>query len=262
MKNVSILGCGWLGLPLGDELVKQGYHVNGSVTKEYKVETLRSVGIQPYLFDWAEKEIPSEFFNCDVMIITVPPSTANYKDNFQAFVQSMEVNGVEKVIYTSASSVYPDNNTIVIEEDAEMIISPHSGLALLEIENLIRDSQAFDTTILRFAGLYGPDRIPGKFLAGKKNISGANKLVNLIHRDDCLGIIIQILTHNVWNETFNACSDFHPSRKEFYTAACLSRNLKVPEFNEETKDYKIVNSDKLKTMLGYKFIHANPMDDL
>ncbi len=262
MKNVSILGCGWLGLELGRELAKYDFQVKGSVTKPEKLDLLRSAGIHPYRLNWSDKDIPIEFFECDIMIITIPPSTPNYKNSFVEFIHKMELYHIKRVIYTSASSVYPDNNMAVKEEDAEHIISPHSGLALLEIENLLRTNRTFSTTILRFSGLYGPDRKPGKFLSGKKNISGGNKPVNLIHRDDCVSIIIEIIKQGVWGETFNASADIHPTRKEFYTAACLNQGLPLPSFNNETSNFKIVNSDKLKATLGYSFIHPDPMKDL
>lgn len=262
MKNVSILGCGWLGLELGSLLSQRNFRVKGSVTKVSKTDMLNSAGIIPYVFNWADNNIPSVFFECNVMIVTIPPSVSNYKTNFVNFIRLMERHKVENVLYISATSVYPDTDSEVWEEDADYIISPHSKLALLEIEDLLRYNKKFSTTILRFAGLYGPDRIPGKFLAGKKDVSGGNKPVNLIHRDDCIEIIIQLVEKEVWGETFNACTDGHPNRKDFYIMACRKQKLEPPIFNEQEEKYKIVNSDKLKACLDYNFIHPDPMKDL
>lgn len=33
MPTVSILGCGWLGLPLAEQLLAEGYSVKGSTTR-------------------------------------------------------------------------------------------------------------------------------------------------------------------------------------------------------------------------------------
>lgn len=262
MKDVSILGCGWLGLELGKVMVNQGYQIKGSVTKKHKVELLKLAGIEPYNFNWSDINIPKSFFDSDVMIITIPPSTPNYKTNLKAFISLIKQHALKKVIYTSASSVYPDNNSEVKEEDAEYITSPHSGLALLELEDLLRNQPDFESTILRFAGLYGPDRIPGKFLSGKKEVPGGNKPVNLIHRADCVAIILSIIEHEIWGETLNACADIHPNRAEFYRKACIHQNLEPPTFSDEIRDFKIVNSDKLKDLLNYTFLHADPMKDI
>ena len=81
----------------------------------------------------------------------------------------------------------------------------------------------------------------------------------MIHREDCIEIIHEIIDQNSWNTTFNACSNHHPTRREFYTIAKLSRDFKVPEFEEdEVYQWKIISSDKIQDVLDYTFIH----DDL
>ena len=44
--QVSILGCGWLGLPLAKSLIEKGFSVNGSTTSVEKIPILESLGIQ------------------------------------------------------------------------------------------------------------------------------------------------------------------------------------------------------------------------
>gem|GEM_PF-4555050 len=48
--TISIIGCGWLGLPLAEFLVQKGYLIKGSTTREEKLDQLKSKGIQPFLF--------------------------------------------------------------------------------------------------------------------------------------------------------------------------------------------------------------------
>jgi Trk K+ transport system NAD-binding subunit len=45
--KIAILGCGWLGFPLGKNLVAKGHQVVGSVTSEAKTIPLSEAGIQP-----------------------------------------------------------------------------------------------------------------------------------------------------------------------------------------------------------------------
>ena len=113
--------------------------------------------------------------------------------------------------------------------------------------------------ILRFGGLIGEDRHPIKFLAGRKNIENPNAPINLIHQEDCIGIILEILrqTQNDklnGNETFNAVTPFHPSRKEYYTQKAIDLNLALPEFNSESLTFgKTISSTKIETVLKYTF---------
>ena len=100
-----------------------------------------------------------------------------------------------------------------------------------------------------------------KFLQSKVKVAG-NIPVNLIHRDDCVNIITQILEQNIWGETFNASCPRYPNKKEFYTKAAKISELPPPVFSEESENYKLVNSDKLIKALGYKFMYNSPMDYL
>ncbi|WP_321539617.1 NAD(P)-binding domain-containing protein [Flavobacterium piscinae] len=48
MKQISILGCGWLGMPLAKHLLQKGYSIKGSTTTETKLELLQNEGITPF----------------------------------------------------------------------------------------------------------------------------------------------------------------------------------------------------------------------
>ncbi len=259
---ISILGCGWLGFELGRQLKNdKEYTVKGSTTSSGKLQDLNNNGIIPFLLD-LEKEVPTDFFPCDVLVITVPPSSGNYEAKLKKTVEHIKKAGIEKVLFTSTTSVYPNINGDVTEKDADYLPSPHSGMVMLAMEDILRNETEFRTTCLRFAGLYGPDRHPGRFLAGKKKLKGAQNPVNLIHRDDCIAIINEIIEQDCWGESFNACSDKHPLRQVFYTYAARSVGLPEPEFTTEPAPFKIIRSEKLKSALHYNFHHPDPMDDL
>ena len=88
----------------------------------------------------------------------------------------------------------------------------------------------------------------------------ADAPVNLIHLDDCLGIIDAILQQQAWGETFNGCADTHPSKREFYSYARKLMGLPAPEFDTETEvKYKIISNQKIKTKLNYTFQHPDLM---
>ena len=101
----------------------------------------------------------------------------------------------------------------------------NSGKSLKDAEEITIQRSIVNKTIIRFAGLFDNDRNPVKFFAGRKNIPGGNIPINLIHRKDCINIIYQVIIQNVRNEIFNACSDFHPGKREFYTFAAEKLNM-------------------------------------
>lgn len=257
--KIGIIGCGWLGLPLGKELSNAGYQLFGTTTSEDKFKHLRDAGIVPYLFRLGEG-LPDNFQDMDLVICTIPPRIKEYISSLEKVSQQLAISK-PWLIYISSTSVYPDNNSTVTEHDAEIIKSSHSGISMLEAEQVF-DKSIFSTTIIRFGGLYSSDRHPGRFLAGKENLAGAANPVNLIHQDDCIGIIKRIIELEVKGEIFNACSPNHPGKEEYYTLAASKLGLKKPSFGTMKADFKKVNSSKLIERLNYTFKYPNPLTAL
>ena len=266
--TVSILGCGWLGLPLGKHLRNRRFSVKGSVTSPEKFGLLRTSGIVPYRIVLNDTDVEVDdpaFFETDVLIISIPPLRIDgieriFPTQIAQLIPIILKSGIRKVIFISSTSVYPENLKAVTENE---VLSPdkESGKACLAAENLLNHLTDFETTILRFGGLIGADRNPARFLL-KSDRAVANIPVNLIHQDDCIGIISAILEKDLWGETLNACCPEHPLKKDFYGKAAQISGLPEPLISNQTEAYKIVDSSKLKRLLKYKFKYSSPMDYL
>lgn len=251
MKNVSILGCGWLGKPLAISLLDEGYAVKGSTTSQDKLELLEDNNIAPYIVDISEFEEFDAFLNSDILIIAI---TSKDVDGFENLISQIENSSIQKVIFISSTSVYGRVNKVITEDDE--VIEHHP---LVEIENLFRENTFFETTIIRFAGLFGDERHPCNWFKNGRKIPQPKGFVNMIHKEDCIEIIHEIIAQNCWSQTFNACSNHHPTRREFYTIAKLSNGFDMPEFEiNEVYEWKIISSKKVQEVLDYTFIH----DDL
>lgn len=245
-KKISILGCGWLGLPLAQHLIKSSYSIKGSTTTPEKTALLQSKGVIPFLVDLENlNEANPAFFDSELLIVAITSKNVNA---FKDLLAKMNQHGVEKVIFISSTSVYPFNNSTVTEE------TPTLDTPLSEIEKLFRSNSSLQTTIIRFAGLVGSKRNPGLFFRGGKSVKTPDAHVNLIHLEDCIQIIHEIIQQERWGEIYNGCSDTHPTKREFYSkmAKAMNRDLtfETPEINRT----KIVSNKKLKEDLGYEFI--------
>ena len=98
---------------------------------------------------------------------------------------------------------------------------------------------------------------------GGRIIEHPEGFVNMIHRDDCIGIIREILRQKCWGEILNACADTHPTRRDFYSLAAAKVGRTDLVFNEQADHhYKIVSSQKLKALLGYEFTYGDLMESL
>ncbi|MBW8687079.1 SDR family oxidoreductase [Chitinophaga rhizophila] len=267
-QSISILGCGWLGLPLAAHLVKEGYLVKGSVTADDKMEELVTRQITPYRVMITDAGIDSNdlagFLQSQILIVNFPPSRREdvvlyHQAQMAHLVKEIEKSPVKQVLFVSSTSVYPDVNGEVYEHE---VATPTkgSGKALLAVEKMLRTNVRFMTTVIRFAGLIGYDRMPGRFLAGKKNVENGDAPINVIHQDDCIALIREIIRQQAWGEVFNACADEHPTRREYYTQAAAVAGLEVPTF-AATADphFKIINADKIKQRLDYTFRYPDPL---
>lgn len=257
--NISILGCGWYGLSLAKSLTEKGARVKGSTTSPEKMEALTAEGIEPYLVNFLpdEEHYNSAFFDCDVLFIAIPPKTrsgegANFIYKVRGIIRAIKQHKVQHVVFISSTGVYADLNTEVDELSAPQP-NTEAGKILLTAEDLFRAETSFKTTVIRFAGLIGPDRDPGRFFAGKTDIPNGNAPVNLIHLDDCIGLSVAIIDKKAYGYLFNGCTPDHPTRSAFYTLASVNSGLDEPQFIPELKEWKIVKSINVDTVLGYQF---------
>lgn len=266
MTQISILGCGWLGLPLAKRLIEKGHSVNGSTTSESKLSILENAGINPFQIMLKRESISESITDflaeSEILIIDIPPKLRGTNDDsprkifvekIENLIPFIEKSSLKKILFVSSTSVYGDENDLVTEET---IPNPEteSGKQLLLTEALLQKNQNFETTILRFGGLIGEDRHPVTSLSGRENLENADAPVNLIHQNDCIGIIEAIVNQSKWNEVFNAVATFHPTREDYYTQKAKEQNLILPKFSPEKSNIKkTISSEKIEKSLNYKF---------
>ena len=259
--NVSILGCGWLGLPLAKRLIEKGYSVKGSTTSMEKLGVLEAERIQPFLIDLTEAKVTgnvADFLaNAAVLIIDIPPklrgeNKENFVQKIQHLIPFIEASKIEKVLFVSSTSVYGEDETLVTEET---IPNPdtESGKQLLQVEKQLQSNPNFKTTVLRFGGLIGGNRHPVKFLAGKENVENPEAAINFIHQEDCIAIIEKIIQKNAFGDVFNAVAPFHPTRKEYYLKKAVEFHLSAPKFKKNGGKGKIIDSHKIISVLNHSF---------
>lgn len=266
MITISILGCGWLGLPLAKALIQNGNTVKGSTTSPEKIALLENSGIQSFLISLKAEETQGDLKafleNATVLIIDIPPKLRGVeKENFVAKIENLlpfiEESSIENVLFISSTSVYGEEKQQV---DETTVPNPdtESGRQLVATEKRLQDNTAFKTTVLRFGGLIGEDRHPARFLAGRKGVENPDGPINMIHQDDCIGIILNILETQSWGETFNGVAPFHPTREDYYTQKTLEMGLESPLFDHTKPSVgKTIDSLKVRKVLGYEFVRED-----
>lgn len=259
--EIGIIGCGWLGFPLAKYWIANGFQVAGTTTQNAKLPVLRNAGIAAYLVQLGSSDVQEKlapFLSCHTLVIAVPPKRRQHPP--ESYLREMKLladaavsSGVEQLIYISSTSAYRNENGVVDEDSA---VDP--GSLMVQTENLFPAEQ---TAIIRFGGLMGPERHPGRFFRGKKDAPGGRAPVNMIHLDDCIGMI-DFVRKNRMNGIFNGVAPSHPEKQVFYPEA--SRRYQAGEeatFSNEPGEWKQVEPKRILEA-GYVFTHPDLMESL
>ncbi|RRB03828.1 SDR family oxidoreductase [Larkinella rosea] len=268
VKTISILGCGWLGFPLAEKLLDDGYLVKGSTTSPEKLPGFWKRGLKPYQLRFSpepEGDDLADFLDTDVLIIDIPPKAGKEGDHFhprqiQAVADGLQKTGakIPYIVYVSSTSIYPDLNREIIEDE---VVTPDQSAspAFVEAEQIIL--ALGNSTVLRFGGLLGYNRIPGRYVAGKQGLTTGAVPVNYIHRDDGVGVIRALIEKPQPGQTFNVVSPEHPTREAVYRQNCADFGYETPTFAEpsEPAPFKIISPAKLMGTIAYSFQYENPL---
>ncbi|MCK0144445.1 NAD-dependent epimerase/dehydratase family protein [Arenibacter sp. F26102] len=262
-KKIGILGCGWLGLPLAKSLLEDKHTVYGTTTSITKIAILEKDNIIPYHIVLTEigiegniKEFLSEL---DFLIINVPPNLRSAPK--ESFVEKMfhlhseiKISPLKRIIFISSTSVY-GNISGLVTEDSPAQPNTESGKQLLASENIFLKDGQLNTTVIRFGGLIGPKRHPVNFLSGKTNLGNGDNPINLIHLNDCIGIIKTVINGDYKNQVLNGVYPHHPKKEDYYTSEAIKRGLLPPIYTQNLN--KIGNKTIASKYLNVKTYQFN-----
>ncbi|MCF2947310.1 SDR family oxidoreductase [Paraglaciecola aquimarina] len=270
--KITIMGCGWLGLPVAKHLQEGGHQVVATRRSKLGVDDLKTHKITAIEFELGEALNQTKLepiFACDLLFLNIPvgrksAASADFTSNIESVVKHAKHSNIRHILFISTSSVYGDESRIVTAKSQPNPVT-QSATINLQIEQLVNRYFDSNATVLRLSGLVGNNRHPAKFLAGKKHLANANQVVNLIHQDDVVLAIDKIVNNNIWGQSLVLSSAEHPTRKDYYTWAAKELGLSFPEFLEQDPDCstgkRIDASGSLKR-LGLELKYPSPYDML
>jgi nucleoside-diphosphate-sugar epimerase len=273
--RVLIVGCGYVGLPLGAELVRLGHEVSGIRRSPSAEAELKAAGIQPLIADVARPEqfagVPTGF---DWVVNTVSSTRGGvdeyrsvYVDGTRNMIEWLKAAPPKKYVYTSSTSVYAQEDGSLVKETSLAEPAGDTSKLLVETERLLLEASKtakFPAIILRVAGIYGPDRghLFKQYLKDEARIAGkGERLINMIHRDDLVGAIIAALKNGRAGEIYNAVDDEPVMQIHFFRFLSETLGKWMPPYAPGEEDAnrkrgltnKKVSNRKLKMELGYVF---------
>jgi len=272
--RVLIVGCGYIGLPLGAELARQGHDVFGLRRSLTAAADLKAVGINPLAADITQRStldsLPAGF---DWVVNCAASGGGDLADYQQIYVEGnrnllqwLSLSPVKKFVYTGSTSVYGQNDGSLVTEDSPTTPMAETSVVLLEAENLLLAGAAkkFPAVILRLAGIYGPNRGHSfkQFLRGEARIEGdGSRYLNMIHRTDAVHAVIAALERGNPGRIYNVVDDEPVQQIAFFrwVAAELEKPLPATVPADATAwrrrgvTNKRISNARFKGELGFQY---------
>jgi len=274
-----IVGCGYVGLPLGGELVRLGHEVAGLRRQASAENELKAAGIRPLVGDVTRPESLGRLphaFDWVVNCVASGGGTAEeyrriYLQGTRHLMEWLSATPPQKFVYTGSTSVYGQTDGSPVKETSPTEPVVETAKVLRETEKLLltaASERKFPAVILRVAGIYGPDRGHAfkQFLKNEARIEGdGSRFLNMIHRDDLIGCLIAVLKGGRAGEIYNTVDDEPVTQANFFQWLAEELGKEPPPMVPENPEAdrkrgvtnKRVSNRKLKMELGHQFKYPN-----
>jgi len=242
-----IFGCGYVGTALARTLIGQGVRVGALTRNSDRAAVLRELGLAEVLTadldgaGWKQELLG----NYDAVVNCVSSAGGglegyrkSYLEGQKRILEWARTQQLRSYVYTSSTSVYPQDGGITVDEEADTSEAPPTGQVLLESEQLIQAQAELYSSwyVLRLAGIYGPER---HFLLNQLRESGGtipgrgDYHMNMIHRDDIIAALLAALSGKAPSGIYNICDD-EPATKETVLAYLAGQlDLPLPKFDPD-----------------------------
>jgi nucleoside-diphosphate-sugar epimerase len=197
-----VVGCGYLGTRVAGRWLAAGDRVFGITRSATRAAALVDLGITPLVHD-VTSTAPSDPLRVLPLLDTVfwavgfdRASGATHRDVHVLGLGRLldALAGTPRVILSSSTGVWGDERGDVVTEETPPNPGREAGRVLVEAEALLRSHAKGPGVALRFAGLYGPDRLPrlDDLRAGRPIAADPDSWLNLIHVDDAAAVVCTV----------------------------------------------------------------------
>lgn len=281
--RVLIIGCGYVGIQVGAELVRLGHTVSGLRRQANRTPELAAAGIVPLTGDITDASSLAAIAPNFDWVVNCAASTSGgsaedyrrvYFEGNRHVCRCLASAPLCKFVYTSSTGVYGQNDGSWVDEACPAEPASATGKVLLEAEEELRRAHrdtGFPAVVLRVAGIYGPGRgyYARQLQHGEARIEGdGQRFINMVHRDDVAGAIIAALEKGEPGTVYNVCDEEPVAQAELYAWLAKRLGLPMPPAVPEEEagvrrrgvTNKRISSRRLREELGYRFLYPTFRD--
>ena len=288
-ESILIVGHGYFGGHLSKLVSRDTFRIFATTRNPAKVKDLESAGLNAIQFDVLNQSATPIEESFDNIVYCVGYDRRQNASRHDVYVGGLQ-NFLSKLscppkrfIYISSTGVYGQSDGQWVNEKSETVPTREGGQACLAAENLLEkvstgdqwnrekqiDSKPTRTTVMRLAGIYGPDRIPNRAKLEQGSLSmNANGYLNLIHVSDAARICQLFIEADLTQSdsaaplysVFNVSDGNPATRGEFYSCLASKLGVEPPALEGKSESSpsrqdgsKRVENRKLIQETGYEF---------
>jgi nucleoside-diphosphate-sugar epimerase len=201
--RVVVVGCGYVGLELGRQLVARGHAVTGVRRSDDGLEAVREAGLDAVRADATDPDSLEAVPDADRLVFAASAGGRDAEAAREVYVEGLRTTveafadrpePPDRLVYTSSTGVYGDHGGGWVDETTPIEPATEKTRVLAEAERVARETApdlGIEGSVVRFAGLYGPDRYRlARYVEGPVT----EGYLNMIHRDDAAGAVRHLLT--------------------------------------------------------------------
>lgn len=269
--RVLILGCGYLGVRVGELLRASGHEVWGTRRSPESATELESVGIRPVIFDFGVPESLKQLPDGVEWIVHCASTGRGGADAYRlVFDQGLRMvelwmrnQPLQKFVFTSSTSVYGQVDGSWVDEDSPVSPEPEGARILVQAELHARSLQGLGAVVLRLAGLYGAGRghLLQQLLRREARVEGTGqRWLNMVHREDAARAVVLALEQAPRGEVYNVADNEPVAQVEFLRWLADKTGNPMPQRAEpasgsprtkRARTHKRVSNRKLRETLGW-----------
>ena len=250
-KSLLIAGCGYLGIVVARQWLDAGGRVWALTRSKERALQFEALGIQPIVGHLEQTNGLPQVPVTDAVVWAVgfdrscgDARHSVWIEGLERFVRAIPVSPPNRrFIYVSSTGVYGDDDGRDVDENTVPQPCTESGLTCLQAEQQLRlalshHHSGMTATILRMAGIYGPDRLLRrvKDLVDQVPITGEpEEWLNLIHVDDAATMVTYAArNHCMTIPVLNVANHNTLTRHQYYSTLAELAGTPEPAFATPT----------------------------
>ena len=230
---ILIIGCGYIGQLLAQQLQLKNHQVTGIVSSEKSVTACKSKNIHCESHDLDKPLSELDISAHRIIYLAPPPQNGKTDPRMHNFLQAIEKHPPEKFVLISTTGVYGNCDGAWIDENTPLNPTAERAYRRVDAEQQVQqfcDKQTVPLVILRVVGIYGPSKIPlTRIKSGQAIVNQQDSpFTNRIHAYDLVDICEKALLSETITGTYNV-TDGNPSTMyDYFMGVAAAMNLPAP----------------------------------